>query len=167
MTAFVVLISLAMTLIGNHISMVDSELMDVDGFSNGDCAVVDFTAPTAMATVNMRHGAHDILLHADYRHDNCGKTAAVLLNFKFGTFNSSTKQVVEVPMSDPGTVIEFIICAVDDKTFSVTFNGKFLTNYSNDKINITNLSAVQFFNYAGSAELVAMYVKHDVSTLDT
>ena len=138
--------------------------LPVDSFSVGDCVVAYFTAPTAMATVNLRPAeCHNILLHADYRHDNCAQTGAVLLNAKFGIWDSSTKQVVEVPVSTPGSLIQFIICAADGRTFSVTFNGKFLTNYSHDKINISNLSTVQFFNYEGDAQLVDIYVKYNAS----
>ena len=62
-----------------------------------------------------------------------------------------------------GGAVYIISLLAIDKTFSVTFNGKFLTNYSHDKINISNLSTVQFFNYEGDAQLVDIYVKYNAS----
>ena len=166
MTAFVVPAALVVALIVSHISTVNSVTMAVDSFSIGDCVVARFTAPSVQTKINLRQDDSSVLLYVQYRVDNCGLKSTILLNFKLGNWTTLTKKTVTVKQSTPGTVIEFIICAVDDKTFSVTFNSNFLTNYSNDKINISNLSAVQFVNYEGNARLVDMYVKYAATATD-
>ena len=162
MISFIVFTSLVVALIGNCIPLVScDQTITVDSFSIGDCVEVRYTAPTERATINMKQAdGKNYLLHCDYRVKYSNMKDTLLLNVKFGSFKSSERQLVKDVTSTPGTVVEFNICAVDAKTFSVTFNGKLLANYSNDKIDISTLGQVAFSNYKGDAELKEMCVTY-------
>ena len=120
-----------------------------------------YTAPTERATINMKQAdGENNLLHCDYRVDYGGNKDTLLLNVKFGSFVVSERQLVTGVKSTPGTVVKISICPTDTKTFSVTFNGKLLANYSHDKIDTSTVSQVQFSDHGGDAELKSMCVKY-------
>ena len=162
MISFIVFTSLVVALIGNCIPLVScKETITVDSFSIGDCAVVRYTAPTKRATINMKQAdGKNNLLHCDYRVDYGNMKDTLLLNVNFGGFVVSERQLVTGVKSTPGTVVEISICPTDTKTFSVTFNGKLLANYSHDKIDTSTVSQVQFSDHGGDAELKSMCVKY-------
>ena len=162
MISFIVFTSLVVALIGNCIPLVScDQTITVDSFSIGDCVEVRCTAPTKRATINLKQAdGKNFLLHCDYRVNYGNMKDTLLLNVKFGSYKSSERQLVKDVTSTPGTVAEFNICAVDAKTFSVTFNGKLLANYSNDKIDISTLGQVAFSDNKGDAELKEMCVTY-------
>ena len=163
MVTSVVFTSLVVALIGNCIPLVscDKTTISVDSFSIGDCAEVHYTAPTVRASINLiQAGGKNLLLHCAYRVDYLGMKDTLLLNVLFGSFNPSERQLVKGVKSTPGTVLKFNICAVANATFSVTLNGKLLTKYSNDKIDISTLRQVQFSPNGGEAEVKDICVKY-------
>ena len=169
MISFIVFTSLVVALIGNCIPLVScDQTITVDSFSVGDCVDVRYTAPTKRATINLKQAdGKNYLLHCDYRVDYGGNKDTLLLNVKFGSFVKSERQLVTGVKSTPGTVVEISICPTDTKTFSVTFNGKLLANYSHDKIDISTVSQVQFSDNNGDAELKSMCVKYASPSSDS
>ena len=162
MISFIVFTSLVVALIGNCIPLVScKETITVDSFSISDCAEVHYTAPTERASINLKQAdGNNTLLHCAYRVNYGNMKDTLLLNVNFGGFNSSERQLVKGVKSTPGTVVKFNICAVDARTFSVTFNGKLLANYSNDKIDIKTLRQVQFSPNRGDAKVKDICVKY-------
>ena len=171
MISFIVVTSLVVALIGNCIPLVSCDkTITLDSFSIGDCIEVHYTAPTERATINLKQAdGGNYVLHCDYRVDYNDMKDTLLLNAKFGSFDPSERQLVNDIKSTPGTIVEISICAADANTFSVTFNGKLLANYSNDdKTNISTLSQVQFIDDdGGDAELKSMCVKYASPSSDS
>lgn len=166
MAAFVVLISLVGAVINIHTCMASNELyIGLESFSVGDCVEVHYTAPTVRATIILIENSDTIQLHVDYRVNYLGMQNTVLFNPKFGAiWDPSTVQIVEGITSTPGTVIKFLICAKDDKTFSVYFNGKLLANYTTDQTSTDHVKRMRFDDNGGDAKLLVMGVKYSPTT---
>lgn len=160
MAFFVVLVSLVVT--WTHVSMAELKHINLDNYEVGDCIEVQFTAPTSRAAIDLLENDGAKQLHLDYQVNYGLLQNTVLLhtNLQLGdNWQPTQEQLVSSAATSPGDSVEFSICADGDyQTFIVSFNGKLMTSYTNNQINISRVKRVQFDDYGGDAKLQRMNV---------
>ena len=160
MVSIVVIISLVVA--WTHVSMAETQYINLDKYDAGDCVEIQFTAPTDRATIDLLENDGAKQLHLEYR-INYGllqNTVLLYTNLQLGDSWQPTKEkIVSGVAITPGDSVEFGICAQGDyQTFNIGFNGEFMTSYSNIQINTSRVRRVQFDDNGGDAKLQRMSV---------
>ena len=153
MAASVTLFCIVFALAGVHELKADSEHIDLDSFSVGECVEVTYTAPSSgRASINLYDAAGDIVLHVDYRVNWNGIVNTVIFNTRTAGAWGPEEKVTGVK-STPGTGVEIVICP-QEANFMIKFNQMELATY--DYRTTTEVSRVEYDNYSYDSTLKVM-----------
>lgn len=151
--ASVLLLSLVVALIGTHLTKALTETINLDSFAVGDCVEVDYIAPsTSRVTIYLVQDNDDVLLYADYRVKYRSQQNVLALRSRVGGRWSKMNYLEDIK-STPGTSLKFLICATADSEVSIVFNGKLLTYYSYDDVNVNHVRHVTVNTHGSRAQV--------------
>ena len=139
--------------VGVHKSAADTEHIDLDSFSVGECVAVDYTVPsTGRVSINLYDAGGDIVLVVDYRVDWGSVLDTVVFNTRTaGAWGA--EQTAPGVKSTPGTVAEFKICATE-LYFDVSMNQWEVLPYVYRTT--TEVTRVEYDNYSFDSTLKQM-----------
>ena len=153
MAASATLFCIVVALAGVHELKADTEHIDLDSFSVGECVEITYTVPsTGRAAANLLDAGGDVVLHVDYRVNWNGYVDTVVFDSRLSGTWGPIEQVTGVK-STPGTLAEFVICP-QESNFVINFNQKKLGTYKYRTT--TNPSRFQYNNYSYDSTLKQM-----------